>query len=77
MWQEAAFFRAVAHYGTFGLHACFSKYPENFPRHSDALKLAPKRTAPRFFRYFANNTPVGSSALAAAGKDIEKRRLQQ
>jgi hypothetical protein len=76
MWQEATFFRALAHYGTFGLHACFSKYPENFPRHSDALKHSPEGTAPRSF-FANNNAPVGSSALAGAGGDIEKRRLRQ
>ena len=50
MWQEAAFFRAVAHYDTFGLRACFSKSPENLQKNDDALKLAFKRTAPRFRR---------------------------
>ena len=70
MWQEAAFFRAVAHYDTFGLHACFSKSPENLQKNSDTLKLAFKRTAPRFSRYFADDTPVGPSALAPAGEDI-------
>ena len=101
MWQEAAFFRAVAHYDTFGLHAlyyqesdvgpkrtsawprrmsarsaadqevpCFSKSPENLQKNNNALKLAFKRTAPRFSRYFANDTPVGPSALAPAGEDI-------
>jgi len=70
MWQEAAFFRAVAHYDTFGLRACFSKSPENLQKTNDTLKLAFKRTARRFSRYFANNTPVGPSALAPAGEDI-------
>ena len=71
MWQEAAFFRAVAHYDTFGLHACFSKKSsENLQKNNAALKLAFKRTAARFSRYFANDTPVGPSALAPAGKNI-------
>ena len=70
MWQEAAFFRAVAHYDTFGLHSCFSKPPENLQKNNDTLRLAFKRTAPRFSRYFANDTPVGPSALAPAGEDI-------
>ena len=70
MWQEAAFFRAITHYDTFGLHACFSKPPENLQKNNDTLKLAFKRTAPRFSRYFANDTPVGPSALASAGEDI-------
>jgi len=70
MWQEAAFFRAVAHYDTFGLHACSSKSPENLQKNNDTLKRAFKRTASRFSRYFANDTPVGPSALGPAGKDI-------
>ena len=70
MWQEAAFFRAVVHYDTFGLHACFSNSPENLQKNNDTLKLAFKRTAPRFSRYFANDIPVGQSALAPAGEDI-------
>ena len=79
MWQETAFFRAVAHYDTFGLHKmaaadqevpCFSKSPENIQKNNHALKLAFKRTAPRFSRYFANDAPVGPSALAPAGEDI-------
>ena len=70
MWQEAAFFRAVAHYDAFGLHACFSNPPENLHKNNVALKLAFKRMAPRFSRYFANDTPVGPSALAPAGEDI-------
>jgi len=70
MWQEAAFFRAVAHYDTFGLRACFSKSPDNLQKNNHALKLAFKRTAPRFSRYFANDTPVDPSALAPAGEDI-------
>ena len=70
MWQEAAFFRAVAHYDAFGLHACFSKSPENLQKNNNALKLAFNRTAPRFSRYFANDTPVGPSAPAPTGEDI-------
>ena len=75
MWQEAAFFRAVAHYDTLEMAArikmpCFSKSPENLQKNNDTLKLAFKRTAPRFSRYFANDTPVGPSALAPAGEDI-------
>jgi len=70
MWQEAAFFRAVAQYDTFDLHACFSKSPENLRKNNDTLKPAFKRTAARFSRYFANDTPVGPSALAPAGEDI-------
>ncbi len=69
MWQEAAFFRAVARYDAFRLHACFSKSPENF-QNNDTLKLAFKRTASRFSTYFANDPPIGPSALAPAGKDI-------
>ena len=49
MWQEAAFFRAVAHYDTFGLHAFF-KSPENLQKNNEALKPAFKRTARRFSR---------------------------
>ena len=40
MWQEAAFFRAVAHYDTFGLHAWFSKSLENLQKNNDTPKLA-------------------------------------
>jgi hypothetical protein len=70
MWQEAAFFRAVAHYDTSGLHACFSNSPENLQKNNDTRELAFKRTTPRFSRYFPNDTPAGPSALAPAGKDI-------
>ena len=70
MWQEAAFFCAVAHYDTLSHYSCFSKSPENLQRNNDTLKLAFKRTAARFSIYFANDTPVGPSALAPAGEDI-------
>ena len=79
MWQEAAFFRAVAHYTETSARKmaaadqevpCSSKSPENLQKNNDTLKLAFKRTAPRFSRYFANDTPVGPSALAPAGEDI-------
>jgi hypothetical protein len=72
MWQEAAFFRAVAHYDSFGLHACFSKPPENLQENNGALRLAFKRTAPRFSRYFANDTPVGPSAQWPARRHFDR-----
>jgi hypothetical protein len=66
MWQEAAFFRAVAHYGTFGLRALY--YQESGHKEISARKMAAADQQAPCFSKSPENLQKNNNALKLALK---------